>query len=344
MQRPNVLPARTAPSQSAQNIPPGWSYNPSAWRERRPLIALAVVGLGAALYTTLSQLGVVPAMWDPFFGSASSYAVTHSALARLLPIPDGLLGVAGYVCDLVFGAIGGEDRWRRRPWAVLAFAIAIIGLGVVSLVLTIFQGTVIGQWCTVCLVSAAVSTLILGLGIGEALASLQYLGRVHIELGANATWHALWGTRGAWRLEPTDWMWMRGVATTRQDRLPDIGMLLQVIVIAVGIWLMAAPAVLPSTAPGAVMVRIAGPVVAWVGVLALRGVTRSFRALNIVSGMFLTIAPWSVPNTGPLILTSVLAGCAIIILTIPRGVVHQRTGGGWWATVHPELISHSLAD
>lgn len=342
MQRPYVLPARTTPPQSVQNIPPGWSYNPSAWRERWPLIALAVVGLGAALYTALSQLGVVPAMWDPFFGSASSYAVTHSAIARLLPIPDSLLGVAGYLCDLIFGAIGGEDRWRRRPWAVLTFAVVIISLGIVSLVLTILQGTVIGQWCTVCLVSAAVSTLILGLGIGEALASLQYLGRVHIELGANAAWHALWGTRDAWRHASTDWM--RVVATTRQDRLPDIGMLLQVIVIAVGIWLMAAPAVLPSTAPGAVIVRIAGPVVAWVGVLALRGVTRPFRALNIVSGLFLTIAPWGVPNTGPLILTGVLAGWAIIILTIPRGVVRQRTGGGWWTTVQPELISHSLAD
>ncbi len=177
----------------AQSVPPGWSYNPSSWRERWPLIGLAAIGFIAALLTALSQLGILPSLWDPFFGSASSYAVTHSAISRLLPIPDGLLGVAGYVCDLIFGSLGSEERWRSRPWVVLVFAIVIIGLGVVSLALTILQGTVIGHWCTVCLVSAATSTLILGLGIGEALASLQYLAFVRLTLGASEAWRALWG-------------------------------------------------------------------------------------------------------------------------------------------------------
>lgn len=184
------IPSAAAQAQSA---PPGWSYNPSSWRERWPLLGLAAIGFIAALYTALSQLGVLPFLWDPFFGSASSYAVTHSAISRLLPIPDSLLGVAGYVCDLIFGSLGGEKRWRSRPWVVLVFAIVIIGLGVVSLALTILQGVVIGHWCTVCLVSATTSTLILGLGVGEALASLQYLALVRLTLGAGEAWRALWG-------------------------------------------------------------------------------------------------------------------------------------------------------
>ncbi|HEY7343704.1 MAG TPA: vitamin K epoxide reductase family protein [Ktedonobacterales bacterium] len=188
MDRPYPLSTR-----GNRNTPPGWSYNPSAWRERWLLLALAAVGLLAALYTALSQLGVVGAMVDPFFGSASSYAVTHSAISRLLPVPDGVLGVVGYCCDLVFGAIGGERRWRTRPWVVLLFALVILALGIVSLVLTILQGTVIGAWCTVCLISAAVSTLILGLGLGEALASLQYLSLVRMKAGGSAAWRALWG-------------------------------------------------------------------------------------------------------------------------------------------------------
>jgi len=174
--------------------PPGWSYNPSAWRERWPLLCLAALGLVAALYTALAQLGASPIMWDPFFGSASSYAVTHSAIARLLPIPDGLLGVLGYVCDLIFGSIGRHDRWQSRPWAVLAFALVITGLALVSLALTILQGTYIGQWCTVCLASAAASTLVFGLGIGESLACLQYLAQVRLEQGWTAAWQALWRT------------------------------------------------------------------------------------------------------------------------------------------------------
>lgn len=197
------------PEQTAGNTPPGWSYNPSAWRERWPLLVLAVIGLLAALYTALAQVGVFATMWDPFFGSASSYAVTHSEISRLLPIPDGVIGVVGYVCDLVFGALGGERRWRDHPWVVLLFALVILALGIVSLVLTILQGTVIGSWCTVCLVSAAVSTIILGMGIGESLASLQYLSRVRLETGGAEVWRALWGGAHPRAERPTG----RGVGT-----------------------------------------------------------------------------------------------------------------------------------
>lgn len=180
---------------SAGETPPGWTYNPSAWRERRWLIVLAAIGFCSAVYTALEQLGVVSAMWDPFFGSASSYAVTHSFISKLLPIPDGLLGVVGYTCDLIFGSLGGDDRWRSKTWATLIFAVVITGLGGVSLALTILQGTVLDHWCTVCLVSASVSTLIFGLGIGEALASLQYLARIRVAEGWRAAWHTLWSAR-----------------------------------------------------------------------------------------------------------------------------------------------------
>ncbi|MGZ3680826.1 MAG: vitamin K epoxide reductase family protein [Ktedonobacterales bacterium] len=173
--------------------PPGWSYNPSSWSERRPLLLLAAIGLAAAIYTACEQLGIVVQMWDPFFGSQSSYLVTHSAISRMLPIPDGLLGVMGYLCDLVFGAIGPRDRWGRLPGVVLLFGATITGLGLVGVALTILQGAVLLHWCTVCLVSAAVSTLIFGLGIGEVLASLQYLAREHQR--GHALWPALLGSK-----------------------------------------------------------------------------------------------------------------------------------------------------
>ena len=119
-------------------------------------------------------------------------------------------------------------------------------------------------------------------------------------------------------------------------------MWLQVVNMAVGVWVMVTPAVLPSTEPGAVVSRIAGPLAISVAVLALRGVTRPVRALNVLTGAYLTIAPWLVANTGPLILSSVLTGWALIVLSIPRGHVHQRTGGGWWTIVRPELIGHTV--
>jgi uncharacterized membrane protein len=344
VRHPAPAPTTTSAAKSVnhlQRIPPGWSYNPSSWRERWPLIVLAAIGLLAALYTALAQLGVFPTMWDPFFGGASSYAVTHSAISRLLPVPDGVFGVIGYLLDLIFGALGGADRWRARPWAVLIFAVVIVALGIVSLALTILQGAVIGQWCTVCLISAAVSTLILGLGIGEALASLQYLARVFLDLGFSAAWRALWGMSDMRRRDLQEAGWAPAITTARRNMAPDVARWLQVIAIALGIWLMVSPAVLPSTAPGAVVARIGGPLAIWVGVLALRGVTRPFRALNVLTGMFLAITPWVVSNTGPLILSTVLVGWALIVIALPRGGVRERTGGGWWAAIQPELVNHA---
>ena len=160
------------------------------------MLSLAALGFCAAVYTGLYQLGVVPHMWDPFFGEHSTYLVTHSKISRLLPFPDGLLGIVGYLADLIFGSVGGEDRWRTRPWAVLAFALTISGLALVSLLLVITMGVMVHAWCAVCLVSATVSTLVFGLGIGEALPTLQYLKRGYERTRSfGAVWRALWGQR-----------------------------------------------------------------------------------------------------------------------------------------------------
>ncbi len=174
------------------SVPPGWSSNPSAWRERLPLLGLAAVGFCAALYIGLTQIGALPTIWDPFFGSASAHAVTHSAFSRALPVPDGFLGVAGYLGDLFFGGLGGADRWHRAPWIVLAFGVVITCLALVGIGLTLLQATVIGHWCTVCLVSATVSVLIFILGFREPLASAEGLAKVSHERGWGAAWHALW--------------------------------------------------------------------------------------------------------------------------------------------------------
>jgi hypothetical protein len=109
--------------------------------------------------------------------------------------------------------------------------------------------------------------------------------------------------------------------------------------VALGIWLLLAPAGLPSTELGANVDRIAGPLIIWIGVLALRDVTRPFRVLNVLPGLFLIIAPWLVPNTSALLAASILTGCATIALSIPGGRVRQRTGGGWRAVIQPDRLT-----
>jgi uncharacterized membrane protein len=171
-------------------IPPGWSYNPSSWSERLPLIGLALLGTLVAGYLALYQTGVVDAIWDPFFGRGSSI-ILKSSVSHLLPIPDAALGALGYVVDAASGAIGGRDRWRTMPWIVIVFGIAVGPLGLVSILLVILQPVVFHAWCTLCLASAVISIAMIGPAMDELLASLQHLHRER-ERG-RSLWPAFWG-------------------------------------------------------------------------------------------------------------------------------------------------------
>lgn len=172
------------------NVPPGWSYDPSSWSQRLPLIALAVVGAAVAAHLTLFQLGIIADPWEPFFGDGSGRILT-SGVSRLLPIPDAALGMAAYLVDAVSGAVGGRGRWRTMPWIAVVFGIAVGPLGAVSILLVIIQPVVYDAWCTLCLASAAISVIMIGPAMDELLASLQYLARVGRRGGSR--WRAFWG-------------------------------------------------------------------------------------------------------------------------------------------------------
>ncbi|MGH8587652.1 MAG: NAD-dependent epimerase/dehydratase family protein, partial [Gammaproteobacteria bacterium] len=62
---PSAIAALTGPA-----VPPGWSYNPSNWTQRLPIIVLAVIGLYVSRYLAAYQLGHIPDVWDPFFAGS----------------------------------------------------------------------------------------------------------------------------------------------------------------------------------------------------------------------------------------------------------------------------------
>lgn len=175
------------------HTPPGWDSNPSAWSERLPLVALALVGFAISVYLSLFQFGVTGSVWEPFFGSGSREILT-SGVSHVLPVPDATLGAFSYLLDAVTGAIGGRERWRTRPWIVVIFGLAVGPLGAVSILLVILQPVLYGAWCTLCLTSAFISLVMIAPALDEMLASLQYL-RVEYEHD-NSLWRAFWkGTR-----------------------------------------------------------------------------------------------------------------------------------------------------
>lgn len=173
--------------------PPGWSYNPSSWSDRLWLVLVAGIGFAISGYLALYQWNVLQTVWEPFFGNGSE-KVLHSFLSRIFPLPDAAVGALAYLLDAVTGAIGGTARWRTMPWMVVLFGLAVGPLGIVSVLLVISQPIVIEAWCTLCLVSAGISLIMIGPAMDEVLASLQHLKRVSED--NQSVWAAFWkGTR-----------------------------------------------------------------------------------------------------------------------------------------------------
>jgi len=159
---------------SNDTIPWGRSSNPSSWSKRAPLLVMAIAGFLIALYLGLYQMHVFSTVWEPFFGNGTN-AVVKSSFSRLLPIPDGLIGAFGYLCDIILVSIGDEVRWKTKPWAVILYAILVAMMGLVSILLIILQPAILHTWCTLCLASALLS---LGMVIPvmiELSATLHYL-------------------------------------------------------------------------------------------------------------------------------------------------------------------------
>ncbi len=63
--KPDVGPSPLAALKGPE-IPVGWSYNPSTWMQRLPIVALAIVGLYVSRYLAAYQLGHVDHVFEPF--------------------------------------------------------------------------------------------------------------------------------------------------------------------------------------------------------------------------------------------------------------------------------------
>lgn len=176
-----------------RSIPPGWEYNPSNWANRLPIIGLALLGTAIAAYLSAFQLDLIDTVWEPFFGDGSRTILT-SRISHILPIPDAALGALAYLADAAAGAIGGPARWRRMPWIVVLFGLAVGPLGIVSITLVVLQPVLFDAWCTLCLASALVSLAMIGPAFDEVLASAQHLRREHDRGGS--WWRALWTGEG----------------------------------------------------------------------------------------------------------------------------------------------------
>jgi hypothetical protein len=149
----------------------------------------------------LYQWGLIEEVWDPVFGEQTARVLTSDVSRRMhgwFGIPDAAMGALAYLGDAIFGLAGSTRRWQYRPWLVILFGIDVIPLGVVSAVLVVLQGTVVGHWCFLCLVTAAISLLLVYWAYDEVFSSLIYLLRIWKRShSAKTVWIALCGGRSA---------------------------------------------------------------------------------------------------------------------------------------------------
>ena len=178
-------------------IPKPWQYNPSKWSQRILICCIAGIAVLLAVYMGLYQLRLIDHVWDPIFGDQTQYVldsdVSHT-MRKWFRVPDSIMGAVAYLGDVIFALAGSTRRWQDRPWLVILFGIDVIPLGLVSATLVFMQGAVVGAWCFACLITAAVSLVLVFLAYDEIWTCILYLHAVWKKSkNKRLLWDTFWG-------------------------------------------------------------------------------------------------------------------------------------------------------
>lgn len=305
------------------DVPPGWSYNPSSWPQRAPIIALAALGFFLSRQMTAFQLGHVASLTDPLFGLGTQSVLT-SDVSRAFPIPDAGLGAFAYMIEFLMGFMGDKRRWRTMPWMVTFFGILVVPLGVVSITLIVLQPAAVGAWCTPCLVAAVAMLVMIPLTLDEVVAMIQFLVQARRE--GQSFWRTFW-LGGTIRELPATGPGRPDVVSAKA-MVWGVAMPWNLLVTAgLGAWLMFTPAALGSVGVAAHSDHLVGALVVTTATLAFADVGRALRFLNILFGAWVIAAPWILGGATPASRWSdALVGALVVLLSLRRGPVPERYG------------------
>ncbi|WP_374672670.1 NAD-dependent epimerase/dehydratase family protein [Acidovorax temperans] len=330
---PSALASLTGP-----DTPLGWSYNPSAWTQRLPIIATALIGLFVARYLAGYQLGHIPHVWDPFFpGSPTdpqngTEEVITSALSKSFPVSDAALGGYTYLLEILTGLVGAKARWRTMPWLVVLFGLMIAPLGITSIAFVIIQPIVIGTLSTVALIGAAAILVQIPYSLDELIATLQFVRR-RVLAGRNGFAVFFRGDTdtvpaGAQPSSQTADEFNQGAVAVLRGmvaggvNLPwNLGLaaLLGLALLFTRLW----PGAEGNLAHAH---HVIGSLVLTVVSVAAAEVARPVRWLNVPLGLGLMAVPFVFPASLAVLLVSVLAGAALVVLSVRRGSIHAHYG------------------
>lgn len=306
-------------------IPKGWSYNPSAWLQRLPVIFFGFLGWFISRYLSAYQLGYMPEVWDPFFGMGTFHVIT-SNLSKSFPVSDAGLGALAYGLEALMGCKGGPGRWRTMPWMVVIFGLLVVPLGLVSILLVMSQPIIVGAWCGLCLVTAAGMLIMLALTVDEVLAVCQFLKTTDKpflvaffqggeQFGAQEDTRMPSFIEGPGRLKAM----VRGVT-------PPWNLLLTTLL---GIWVLFSPSLLQMTGSDANNSHIFGALITVFSVIAFAEVARALRFLLLPLALWLSVSGMLVTGGNSLSLFSnPVVAVLVILLCLRKGSI-KETYGPW---------------
>ena len=215
------------------------------------------------------------------------------------------------------------------PWMVLALAILVLPLGIVSIVFIIIQPIVIGTWCTLCLIAALAMLLMIPYSLDEFVAMGQFL--VDARRKGKPFWRTFWMGDA---MEGGSADASKGPLGTMSEKIAQgaRGMTFPVVLLlstAIGVWLMFTRITFDSSGAMANSDHLIGALVVTFSIIAFAEVARSVRFINIAFGAWLIAAPWLLEGIASPLATwsSVISGILLIALAIPRGPVKDSYAG-----------------
>lgn len=320
------VPGHKTDAVEGTEIPAGWSYNPSAWNQRLPLIWMGLIGFFTARYLASYQLGYITSVWDPFFGEGTAKVLT-SDVSKAFPVSDAGLGAVSYIIDALAGAIGSSRRWRTMPWMVLLFGVLIVPAGVTSICLVMLQPIAVGNWCSICLFTAALMLFMVPLAVDEVIASCEFL---------------LNGVRSGksfWKL-----LFLGGEVESNSSA-SETASKAETAGIGTGVsipWnlalatffagsIMFYPSLLKCTESLATVEYIVGALAVTFTVCSLAEPCRAVRLSNIPTAMVLTATPFffSSNANAAVLVANIICGSLLILLSVPKGKIVHTYGSLW---------------
>lgn len=310
-----------------KEIPPGWSYNPSSWLQRIPVIIFGFLGWFISRYLSAYQLGYIDHVWDPFFGEGTFKVIT-SDLSRSFPISDAGLGAIAYALEGLMGCKGSPSRWRTMPWFVLIFGILVVPLGFCSILLVMMQPIVVGAWCGLCLVTACGMLIMIALTVDEVVAVLQYLHQCKKQKlplwnifwyggcpeGASDDLRTPYFTSSKQKFKAMIW----GTQTIAWNLI---------ITALVGIWLMSTPQLFSIEGALANNTHVFGALSVAISIISWSEVARALRYILLPVGVWILISPWVL--NGAAISAEwnyVISGLLLIIFSFRKGRIVESYG------------------